>query len=109
MKKLTGLILAVIAIFIAVILSDIWFTGLVQAAVNVGEENSSALTQIFLVVYQPMAAGVLAFGLYSAGAFLLERSLKKLSEKILLGASITSLAAVVVTVAWEVNRLYLIR
>jgi hypothetical protein len=109
MKKYTSLILAVIAITAAIIISDVWFRSLIQAAVDAGDENSSVLSQIFLVVYQPMAAGVLAFGLYSVGAFLLQRSLKKLSAAVLLGATFTSLAALVVTVAWEVNRLYLMR
>lgn len=108
MTKTLQAFLVVLAVAGAFLISTVWFSGLIQSAPSDGETGTEVLARISMLIYQPMAAGVLAFGLYTAGALAALRDFKKFTPGVILWASLALAAALVLTFIWEYSRVYLL-
>jgi hypothetical protein len=111
MKKTALVLLSIFAVAAAFLLSDLWFGEQVRAvlasAAEDSQDSAAASGRILRIVYQPMASGVLALGLYTAGVLAFQRTWKRVDGRLVLGAGLTLAAALVVTLAWEIFRIYL--
>jgi hypothetical protein len=108
MNKSLQIILAVLAVTAALWISAYWFGEVAQSAPSDPDTAPEVFARISLLIYQPMAAGVLAFGLYTVGAFAALRSWKRFNPGVILVASACLGIALVLTFAWEYTRVYLL-